>query len=134
MPITRYAGDSALIQISTSAAGARSALVSMADWEINASRRRTEVTSFQDTNVTKVQHLPEYSASFSGFYDSAEEKVFTGSGSVDGITFRLYPVATLTADYWDGGAWMDYRVAGGTNKAITLSASLDALDNWVKGT
>jgi hypothetical protein len=94
-------------------------------WSIDSTVDRVDVTSFGDTNKVYVSGLADASGSFSGFYDTATEQLY--SASQDGLArkFYLYPDIS-DGDYWYGTALFDFSATGGVSDAVTVSGTWNA--------
>jgi hypothetical protein len=126
-----YHGKKGSILISTSAAGAASAVLSMTEWSLDMPTDRVETTAFGDTNKTYVQGLRDISGAFSGFWNDAETKLFTAAASTDGIRMYLYPDLTnAPSKYAYGPAWLDVSVNTGVAGAVAVSGSFAANGAW----
>jgi hypothetical protein len=126
-----YHGRRGSILISTTAAGAASALLSQTEWSLDMPTDRVETTAFGDSNKTYVQGLRDISGSFSGFWNDAESKLFTAAQSSDGIRMYLYPDLTnAPSKYAYGPAWLDASVTTGVAAAVATSGTFAANGAW----
>jgi hypothetical protein len=126
-----YHGRRGSILISTTAAGAASALLSQTEWSLDMPTDRVETTAFGDSNKTYVQGLRDISGSFSGFWNDAESKLFTAAQSSDGIRMYLYPDLTnAPSKYAYGPAWLDASVTTGVAAAAATSGTFAANGAW----
>ena len=66
----------------------------VADWTINFTVAKVDVTALGDSNLVWVAGLPDASGDFTGFYDTATSQTYTAI-AVDGLprNFYLYSVA-----------------------------------------
>jgi len=86
-----------------------------------------EVTAFGDITKTYVTGLPDYQATFSGFYDNATAQTYTAA--VDGVArkFYLYPdVVGTPGQYWFGTAFFDFSLTLDVGGAVAIDGSLAA--------
>jgi hypothetical protein len=97
-----------------------------ADWSINFTTEKFDVTAMGDSNKVYVAGLPDAAGEFSGFYDDATNQTYTAA--VDGLArkFYLYPSTSLTTQYFFGTIFPDFSVNGGVNGAVAVSASWNA--------
>ena len=51
----------------------------LSQWSLDSSTDKADVTAFGDTNKVSVSGLPNASGSFSGFYDTASDQLYTAS-------------------------------------------------------
>jgi len=127
-----YAGRKGMVYMSTTAAGAASAVLHLTQWTLNQTTDKIEVTSFGDANKTYVQGLKDVQGTFAGFFDDAETKPFTAADSVDGCKLYLYPSTDAPTIYWYGPAWLDVSVDTSVSAAISLSGNFAANGAWGK--
>lgn len=127
---TRYHGGKAAIQMSTTGAGAVAALVSLSQWSLDKKRDKVDVTAFGDVNKTTVQGLPDISGTLSGFFDSANDAMFDGSESDDGVKLYLYPSSLLPGTYHYGPAWLDCSISVEVSGAVKISGGFSANGAW----
>jgi hypothetical protein len=132
--VPRYHGRTGLLYMSTSDAGSLSLIISLSEWTLDKSRPGADTTSFDDNTQTEVLGLPRTAGTFTGFYNSDEEKIFQGSEDETGVVIALYPSRNVMADYHKGPAYIDYSMSGGVGDAIKLSANFRARGNWVRST
>lgn len=128
--MARYHGKKGKVYMSTSGTGNAVAVASLSSWSIDQSTDKAETTAFGDANKTYVQGLPDISGSLSGFFDDADNTLFTGSGSSDGVKMYLYPSVDAPTRYWYGPAWVDYSIEAGVGDAVSLSADFAANGSW----
>jgi hypothetical protein len=106
----RYHGGKAVIQMAVAAGGPVSAVVSMSKWSLNRTRDKVEVTCFGDLNKVYVQGLPDIKGTISGFWDSADDALYAGSNSANGVDLYLYPSSLYPSSYEYGPAWLDQTI------------------------
>lgn len=116
--------------MSTSGSGTATQVASLTTWSLDMPTDKVEVTSFGDTNKTYVQGLRDITGSFEGFWDDTESKLFSGSGSTDGVKLYLYPSADAPSRYACGPAWVDASIETGVSAAVTVSADFAANGAW----
>lgn len=104
----------------------------LADYEINFSTDKAEVTSVDDDNKTYLAGLPDASGSFNGFYDDASAQTYTAAN--DGLPrkFYLYPNRMSITTYFFGTILPDFNVSGGVDAATTVSSSWNAASSISK--
>jgi hypothetical protein len=125
-----YHGRRGVVYISTTGSGAASLVLSLTDWSLDMSTDTVEVTSFGDTNKTYVQGLADINGSFSGFWNDAEDKLFTAAQSTDGCKIYLYPSADATSKYFYGPAWLSVSVSTGVGDAVKVTGNFLANGTW----
>jgi hypothetical protein len=89
----------------------------VADWTVNFTVAKVDVTALGDTNLVWVAGLPDASGDFSGFYDTATASTY--SAAVDGQprNFYLYPSllgvqGAAPGQYFFGTILPDWSVSG----------------------
>lgn len=119
--------------LSPTAGGVAIPVASMATWSLSAATDRVETTSFGDTNKQRVAGLPDYSGSFSGYWDDTDTTLFAAAATLAGCTAYLYPDLTNKPTvYWAGLMNVDYEITVDVTDAVKVSASWDASGNWAK--
>lgn len=98
------------------------------EWSIDFTTDKVEVTSFEDGNKTYVAGKEDTSGSYSGWYDSATEQLYTAATDGTARRFYLYPDATVgtTGDYWFGSAFFDMSLAGAVDGAVSINGNWNA--------
>ncbi len=104
----------------------------LADWAINFTTDKIEVTAMGDTNKVYVAGLPDAAGTFNGFMDDATAQTYTAA--TDGLArkFYLYPNLLSPTKYFFGTIFPDYSVEGGVGGAVSLSSSWNAASTIVK--
>lgn len=94
-------------------------------WTLDSSTDRVDVTAFGDTNKVYVAGLPDATGTFSGFYDTETEQLFTASQDGLARKFYLYP-STSDGDYFFGTAFFDFSVNVEVSGAASISGTYSA--------
>jgi hypothetical protein len=128
--MAKYHGQGGRVYLSTSASGTAIAAVGLSSWSLDSPTDRVEVTSFEDVNKTYVQGKKDISGEFSGFWDNADDALFDGADSADGVKLYLYPSKDVPTVYFYGPAWLDSSIECGVDGAITISGSFQANGAW----
>ena len=128
--MARYHGQKGVVYMSTTAAGTAARAGSLSGWTLDLTTDKADVTSFGDSNKTYVQGLKDIKGTLSGFWDSAEDPLFDGSESSDGVKLYLYQSADYTNAYFYGPAWLDASIDVKVNGAITISGNFVAAGAW----
>lgn len=102
-------------------------------WDISSSTDRVDVTAFGDSNKVYVAGLPDASGSFSGFYDTDTDQLYTASQDGLARKFYLYP-DTTDGDYWSGTGFFDFSSSGSVDGAVTVSGTWSAASPVTKTT
>lgn len=127
--MAKYHGRKGVVYISTSASGNASS-IQLTEWSLNMATDKVEVTSFGDGNKTYVQGLKDLQGSLSGFWDSADTKMFDAANSTDGIKMYLYPSSDASGLYFYGPAWLDASISVGVSAAVAITGSFVANGTW----
>ncbi len=126
----RYSGGKALVMLSTTAGGVAIAAISLSHWSLDRKTDKYDVTAFGDLNKTYVQGLPDIQGELSGFFDSADDALFDGADSADGVKLYLYPSSLATSIYHYGTAWLDASIDVPVSGPITVTGSFVAASSW----
>lgn len=124
--MSRLHGRNGVVYAGVSAGDAASPVAFLADWTINFTVAKVDVTCLGDTNLVYVAGLPDASGDFSGFFDNAT--VQTYKAATDGLprNFYLYPNTTNPGNYFFGTILPDYSIAGGVGAAVSLKSTWSA--------
>ena len=124
--IGRNAGRNARIYWAHASGAEASPLAYQAEWTMNFTSPKIDVTAFGDENKVTRAGLPDCTGSFGGFYDDTSNQTYTAS--VDGIArkFYLYPNNNLNTRYFFGTANGDASFGGSVAGAITISSAWEA--------
>lgn len=128
--MAKYHGQGGRVYLSTTGSGTAAQAVALSSWSLNMPTDRVETTSFEDTNKTYVQGKRDISGEFSGFWDSADDALFDGAESADGVKLYLYPSKDAATVYFYGPAWLDASIECGVDAAVTVSGSFQANGAW----
>lgn len=108
-----------------------SPLAFVADWTINFTVAKVDVTALGDANLVWVAGLPDASGDFSGFYDSATGQTY--QAAVDGQPRNMYLYPSLLGlqgaspgQYFFGTVLPDFSASGGVAAAVTFKSTWNA--------
>jgi len=131
--MAKYHGKGGAVFLATSAGGAVGLCAGLTEWSIDSTTDTVEVTSFQDTNKSYVQGLPDLKGSFSGYWDAADDRIFDAAASTDGAKMILYPAYPLVSgQYWHGVAWVDASPSANVADAVKVSGTFVAAGAWTR--
>jgi len=128
--MSRYHGGKGQVLISTTGTGTAVIAVSLSKWSLDKATDKVEVTAFGDTNKQYVQGLPDVKGTLSGWFDSADDALFDGSESSDGVKLYLYPTSLAPSIYHYGPAWLDASIEVDAKGAASISGSFVANGSW----
>jgi hypothetical protein len=129
-----HSGRTGVVYLAIEAAtGVATSCISLNAWTINRATDKFEVTSFNDTNKTYVQGLPDVQGTIGGFWNDAETKPFGGASSSTGVKLYLYPDSTVPTKYAYGTAWLDASINTPVGGAVTITANFAAAASWYFG-
>ena len=128
--MARYSGGKGLVLLSTTGTGTAIAAVSLSQWSLDRKTDKVEVTAFGDLNKVYVQGLPDIQGSLAGWFDSADDALFDGADSADGVKLYLYPSSLATSIYHYGPAWLDASSDVDVKGACAVSGSFVAAGSW----
>lgn len=106
-----------------------------ADWSINFTVDKADVTAMGDTNKVFVAGLPDAAGDFSGFYDDATVQTYTAAQDGQARKFYLYPNTSGspgTGQYWFGTILPDFSVNSGVAGAAQVKSSWNAASAIIK--
>lgn len=127
--MSRYHGAMGRVMMSVSASTVAVA-VTMSAWTLNRKTDRVDVTSFEDSNKVYVQGKPDIQGTVSGFFESADDRLFDAAESTDGIKMYLYQSADALSLYWYGPAWIDASIEVPAQGAVSVSGTFAAAGSW----
>jgi len=132
--LSRIHGRNGMVYLSLAGGangGTAQPLAFVADWTVNFTVAKVDVTALGDTNLVWVAGLPDASGDFTGFYDTATAQTY--SAAVDGQprAFYLYPSLLGTqganpGQYIFGTILPDFSIAGGVSSAVTMKSTWNA--------
>lgn len=129
--MAKYAGRKGRVMMAASSGGA-AVTVGMAEWSLDMTSDRFEVTSFGDANKTYVQGLKDLSGSFSGFWDNADTTLFDAADAAGAVNMYVYPSTDAITLYWYGTAFVDASISVPVGGAVAINGSFAAASTWTK--
>ncbi len=122
----RIAGRNAVIYFGATTAAQASPLAFAAQYSLNFTTNKIDVTAFGDRGKVVVAGLAAQSGSMQGWYDDATAQTFTAA--VDGLARKLYvyPSSLLTTQYWFGTVFADYNTDSTVDGAANFTAAFEA--------
>lgn len=129
--MSRLHGRNGIVYMGINSGDAASPMAFIADWSMNFTVAKVDVTAMGDPNLIWVSGLPDASGDFTGFFDTATSQTY--AASKDGLprNFYLYPslIGTQGANpghYFFGQILPDYAITGGVAAAVTLKSTWNA--------
>ena len=124
--MSRIHGRNGVVYVGVHSGDAASPVAFLADWTINFTVAKVDVTCLGDTNLVYVAGLPDASGDFSGFFDNATVQTYLAA--VDGLprNYYLYPSTLTPTNYFFGTILPDYSVAGGVASAVSVKSTFSA--------
>lgn len=122
----RIHGRNGIAYISPTNGAAASACAFLADWTINMTVDKVEVTAMGDKQKVYVAGLPDAAGDFSGWYDDATSQTYISA--TDGLSrsFYLYPNTNNLLNYFFGTIFPDFSVSGGVGAAVSIKSTWNA--------
>jgi hypothetical protein len=106
-------------------------VISIESWKLSKKRDRPDVTCMGDLNKVKVQGLPEYSGSWTGFFDDTDKVPFESQRSTVPVEMVLYMDYTNNPELYDyGPAWIDLDQDTSVKDAAKVGGTFEAAGNW----
>lgn len=128
--MSRYHGGKGVVYLSTTGSGAAIAAISLSQWSLDRKTDKVDVTAFGDLNKTYVQGLPDIKGALAGWFDSADDALFDGADSNDGVKLYLYPSSLAPTIYHYGPAWLDASINVDVNGGVAVSGDFVAAGSW----
>ena len=129
--MARYAARKGAIYLGTAAAGVATNLTAMAEWSLDGTTDKIDVTSFGDANMVRLQGLPDRKGTFAGFWDDTETKLFAAAASAGAVNMYLYPdVTDKPTSYFYGPAWVDFSMNASVKDAVKVTGNFVAGGSW----
>lgn len=125
---TKYSGRNGTIYLGTG--GAAYAMAQVKEWSLEKSTDKIEVTCMGDANKTYVMGLPDLKGSFSGYWDAADDQLFTAAEATSAVNMYIYPNSGTATKYWYGTAFVDASVKGSATTAVEINGSFVAAGSW----
>lgn len=124
--MARLSAQKGALYVAIASGGTAERIAFLTQWSLSFATGRTDVTSFDDTNMTYISGKPDASGSFSGWYDNATAQTYTAA--IDGVArkFYLYPDRDVSGQYWFGTGLFDFEVAGQYDGAVSISGTFAA--------
>lgn len=128
--MSRYHGGKGVVYLATTGSGTAVQAVSLSQWTLDRSTDKVDATAFGDANKVYVQGLPDIKGTLAGFFDSADDALFDGADSSDGVKLYLYPSSLAPTIYHYGPAWLDASIEVDVNGVIKVKANFVASGSW----
>ncbi len=123
--MTRHHGRYGRIQIGGTL------VVSIESWKLSLKKDTVDVTCFNDTNKVYVVGLPDFTGSFTGFWDDTDTVPFTEQAKSVYTSIILYTDYTNNnTKYAYGPAWMDMNIDTSVKDAVKISGDFKAAGAW----
>jgi hypothetical protein len=127
----RIHGRNGMVYLALTAGGTAQPLAYIADWTVNFSTAKVDVTALGDNNLVWVAGLPDATGDFTGFYDTATAQTYQAAVDGQPRNFYLYPSLLGTqganpGQYFFGTILPDFSTAGGVAAAVTMKSSWNA--------
>jgi hypothetical protein len=127
---TKYAGRNGLVYLGVG--GAAYAMGALKEWSFDRKVDMIETTCMGDSNKTFVPGLPDMKGTFSGFWDAADDQLFTAAEQTAAVNMYIYPSSTTITKYFYGTAFVDFSLSGGKDKAVEFAGSFAAASSWAR--
>lgn len=98
----------------------------IANWTLNFTVEKIDVTAMEDSNRIYVAGIPDASGEFGGFFDDSTAQTYTAA--TDGLArkFYLYPNRSDNTKYFFGTILPDMSISSSTTGATAITASWNA--------
>lgn len=120
------------LYVAITSGGTAERIAFLNQWAMSFATGKTDVTSFDDVNMTYISGKPDASGTFSGWYDDATAQTYTAA--IDGVArkFYLYPDRDVVTKYWFGTGLFDFSATGSHDGAVAISGSFAAASPVIK--
>lgn len=125
-----YHGRNGAVYLSSTGSAAPSNLLKQANWTLDMSTQKIDVTNFDSTNQEFIQGWPNRSGTIAGFWDNTEDKPFAGADSADGVNLYLYPSKNAASKYFYGPAWIDSSIEVPVDGAVRVRMNFSPRGTW----
>lgn len=129
--MARTHGRNGRLYAAITSGGTAEPIAFLTNWSLDSSTDKIEVTAFGDTNKQYVAGLPDAQGSFSGWYDTETEQLYTASQDGVARPFYLYP-NTSDGDYFSGQAVFDFSISTPVDGAVSVSGNFAATTTVTK--
>ena len=105
----------------------------LSEWSLDLTTDVVDATSFGETTKTQLSGLANGTGSFSGFFDTATQQVFTAGQ--DGVARKVYLYPTTpatTGPYWFATAFFSSSVSASVGDAVKISGNINAATPLVR--
>ncbi len=127
----RIHGSNGAVLIQDPGSPAYNPIGDISAFTLNMSRARVEVIAFRDTNVRRVQGLPDYQGDLNGWWNAANSTYLDALMAGEAIGLRLVPEYVNDPDvYYQGQAFIDGALSVSATGAGQITGSWVAADNW----
>lgn len=130
--MARISGRNGRLYVGITSAGTAEPVAFMAKWGASWTTDRYEVTAYGDSNKTFVPGLPDFTITYSGFYDTATAQLYTASQDGVARKFYAYPDNTNTGQYWFGTGYPDFNAEFPVDGAATMNGTIGAASSVAK--
>jgi hypothetical protein len=115
-----------VIYFGVTTAAQASPLAFAAQYSLNFTTNKIDVTAFQDRGKVVVAGLAAQSGGFQGFYDDATAQTYTAA--VDGLLRKMYiyPNTNTLTQYFFGTVFADFSSDSTVDGAATFSSTFEA--------
>jgi hypothetical protein len=129
--VGRIHGRNGMVYLAINSGGTAQPLAYVADWTVNFSVAKVDVTALGDTNLIWVAGLPDATGDFTGFFDTATSQTYQAAIDGQPRNFYLYPSllglqGANPGQYFFGTILPDFSVSGGVAAAVTFKSSWNA--------
>jgi hypothetical protein len=127
----RLHGRNGMVYLSLTSGGTAQPLAYIADWTMNFTTAKVDVTALGDSNLVWVAGLPDASGDFTGFYDTATAQTYQAAIDGQPRNFYLYPSllgvqGVNPGQYFFGQILPDFSASGGVAAAVTMKSTWNA--------
>jgi hypothetical protein len=123
----RVAGRNGRLYAGIGSAGTAEPIAFINKFSASWTTDKYDVTAFGDANKTYVSGLPDFQATYTGFYDTATAQLYTAA--TDGVARKFYlydDTVGSPAQYWFGTAFFDFNIDVPVDGPVAISGTFAA--------
>ena len=107
------------------------AVADLNSWTLDMDRDTVDVTAFGDTNKQFVLGLPNFSGTYSGFWNSTTSPtLFNAILGTVAVGLKLTPDTATATAFFSGKAYLSGGINVSSNGAVTVAGNFVAASNW----
>lgn len=127
--MARIHGNAGQVYISTGTSSTGTLVGNLTEWELSNKKDKVDVSAMGDANKQYVIGLKDLTGTFSGWFNTTDQSVFTAADVSAGVNIAIYPTVGSTFIF-RGPAYLDISADGGVSKGVGIKGSFSAAGAW----